>query len=333
MGYSRRLLGIWHRAIIGCVVLTSCFIHLGCSGGSPTAPGPSVPVPVTQTLRVITSDGRLLGTTTYSGTSAEMLTVSIADIANRGINISSIDPDHAVIREDNVNGQVGAYVVHTTNGRLTFQPTTSIRILWGMNNSNGADYAGAFAGRQFNVGTLGSALSRGLRRTPTRHYTVSRLTAATLPQGWEANHLVDDLADSAPLIDCLAVFNDMMAVNGVKYLETVWREVAEPDLRAGFARPVPGYILGNYSGIHTSIGYFWVNPFSLATPGGGPTPYATLRAICIAEAVEEIMQYDNPFGAGTTALLFGYSTRLTDTIQVLPVAKDYYRFGALMPRP
>ncbi len=149
------------------VVASGLLAAAACSGGSssPASPLTTAVGPIVQSIQVFRSDGVSLGTVSYSQqNNFDPLTVTVADLSAKGINTSTIDPNYVVLREANSGTLLGAFVTNSTAGSLTFTPTTSTRILWGMNKTNGTDYSCGAA--QFQ---------QGIRN---RYATVRRLSVA-----------------------------------------------------------------------------------------------------------------------------------------------------------
>ena len=90
-------------------------------------------------------DGRDLGSATFTATLGTALSVSVDDLRGRGLDLTTVDPNFVVGREENIGSRLGAYVARSTSGRLTFEPSPATRIVWTMNALNHADCAGAAA--------------------------------------------------------------------------------------------------------------------------------------------------------------------------------------------
>jgi hypothetical protein len=256
---------------------------------------------VTQSIRVRTSDGRDLGTVDLTGTSGQLMRVAVEDLRDRGIAIGTIDPTYFVLREENQGDQLGAYVSRTTGDNLAFVPTTSTRILWVMNATNGANYACAAA-------TPLILLDWSFNHS--RYSTAQRLTPA--------NNTVPDFAvvdgDMTSVIAGLDLLNQAWSVGGVKYAEIRWiGDASTAEINAGLGlntnTPSIGYHIGNS---------FIVNP-----------AYAnvTRMTTSVEEALEVFLTYDDLCGKNTVLSLFQLGFSGTE---LSPAGRDLVRFGVLM---
>jgi hypothetical protein len=178
----------------------------GC-GQSPTSPSPTSGV-VLQPLTVISSDGRELGSATFSAASGSLLSVTLDDLRSRGIHLTGVDLNFIVLRESNSGQRLGAYVTRTSNGTLSFEPSPLNRIVWMMNTNNGADYSDAAN----TPGFLGGFPD------DNRYDRVARLTATN--NTITAFTVVD--GDTSIIQGALDLLNQVWLVNGVRLAELLW---------------------------------------------------------------------------------------------------------------
>jgi len=267
---------------------------------SPTTPIPEpepIPQIVAQPLEIWTSDGRLLGSTTITATAGQSVTITAQDLIDRGVPMDTVDHIQFALRERNEGGVLGKLVTSTPTS-LTFVPTTSPRILWGMTTVNGADYGAA------GVYLAGSNVFR-------RYLTVNRLTAA--------NNTYPDLVPLAgSTVDFeagLAMLNEIWTVAGVQLAHMTWTgDAATADFHGGLATLSTMTV----AGFHGER-YFSANPKfgSIVT-----------RNVIVAEAIESLHTFNDLLHLPTTQALFGQY----NAAEMTPVGKDYVRFAALLAR-
>jgi hypothetical protein len=282
-----------------------------CGGGNGGGPGPVGPTPtaVTQRILVLNSDGTELGRTSYDGNTNQNMTIDYNSLASKGVRVDISDPNYFAIREANQGDKVGNYVANTTNGQLSFTPTDSERVIWLMNNQNGADYAGAW----------NSGIGRNGMLSDKRYLTARRLTSE--------NNTVSDFevvdTDITPLIQATQIINDVWRVetpNGiVKMAEISWLgDAPSADINAGL-----GYWKTNRTASGVRIGNNYLTNAGM--------PKVTQKIIGSVEKIEGSMKFDDAFGRGSTDTFYG-PVVFTEQTQMLPRGKDYARM-TILSRP
>jgi hypothetical protein len=280
-----------------------------CGAQSPVAPTPTptpvptstpTPVSVTQSIRVVTSDGRDLGETSFEGIRGQTLSITLDDLRNRGIPLDSVDPTYFVLREVNQGSRLGGYVSRADVGAVYFAPTSGSRILWVMNATNHANYACAGATPYFLWDRLDNH---------SRYAAVQRLTPSN---NTVAEFTVGD-GDTTSIVAGLTMLNQAWLVGGVKYAELRW--VGDD----------PGEIFAGLGTTKTflSSGYHIENSYVV---GPGLLPIIQSN-VSVEEALEVLLTFDDLCGQNSVHSLFASPYVSSD---LSPAGKDLVRFGALM---
>lgn len=209
------------EAGLAAVALTAA---VGCGGGggpaAPTAPRGNL------VIRGYNSNGASLGTATYENVSGGTLSITLQDLAAKGLSSSGIDASFAVLRLPESGSELGSLVVNTSTGRLTFPATPGELSFYGFDTSNGANYECAF-GTGFG------------QRLPARHATVRKLAAG------EAFPLAGvTVIDPPPAFEdlipeALSKLNAALTVGGLRYGSLSWVGTQSgATLAGGFASPI-----------------------------------------------------------------------------------------------
>jgi len=288
------------RSVASLLALAAC----ACGSQPPDGPGSTptrTPAPgFTQTIRVLTSDGRELGTLQLEATGNQLTRLTAQDLRSRGIDTSTVDSTYFVLRYDNLGDHLGSLLLRTMTGELIFAPSNTPLILWMMNATNNANYGCAAATPSFLVDRPDNH---------ARYASVQRLTPT--------NNSVPDFTvvdgDTSNLVAGLELLNRAWNVGGVKYAELHWVDDASGEILGGLGRnrTIPS------SGYHIDSS-FVILP---AAPG------LTQATVTVEEALEVLLTYDDLCGMNTSQSLFQLPFISTD---LSPTGKDLVRFGVLM---
>jgi hypothetical protein len=305
------------RVFVAAGLAAAAVVGAACGAG-PAAPsdGHQVPVvtlpSVVQPIEVRTSDGRVLGTFTMTGSEGLPLTLTRVPVQAHW-DISNTDLDFYALREANVGDQLGALVaVSTSQAGLSFLPATRTRVLWLMNAANGADYACAWA-----TG-LGA---KGIWRN-SRYASAAMDPDAVLPA---FPSMVAVMRDPAAILRAFQLMNAAWEVGGARYSSLTYGAAAAVDVRFAWATGTCfGLLL--WGGCHDYQGHFAINAADWSTDLDD-----AVAVVATEEATETYFDFDDLCGRDTFHSLFDPDVR--PVTQVTARGADYLRFGALMARP
>ena len=259
-------------------------------------------VQYTVALVVRNSDGSTVGNVSYTVDAGYSLTLTVSALAAKGIDTSHLADGYLVARNPDAGGFVGTFVASSEQNAdktLRLTPTSNLSlVIYGLNNSNGADYAGAFS-----TCTIGQDIV-------ARQVTVRRLLPGEKPYSDSDIRVGPD----QPIIDAIAMINqEFLLANGTKLAELTWT----PD-NAG-ATVAAGYYAGNGDGIHTTVSMFsfMANVRDAYAVGENNTFFI--------EGIEMLLMFNDIFHDNSTLTFLAIGGPSE-------VGKDYARFGALFAR-
>ena len=290
----------------------------GCGrGGSNASDTPSTaPVLCTIDAEVRSSTGDTLGDLTLTGLAAgSQVTLTVAALRDRGIRTGSLAEGHLVARKLDTFGTYGTFVgdfvassQQRADGALVLTVTASQRlVIYGLNNTNNADYAGAFAtGNAGYPGGFGrDMLARKLKvRALKAGEPLWRSTGVYAVEGPDeyARAGIDEINAS------------LLMTNGVRlgFIDYIGS--------ADTADAALGYFSGGPAdGLHSN-GAPWV--FS-ANEAYRQNPGAS-RCVFYAEGIELLLRFDNLLNSANTSMVV-----CNPDGELLPAAPDYVRAAAL----
>lgn len=301
------------------LLASSSMAAAGCGKGGSSTPETLPPAPVICTLdaEVRNSTGDTLGDLTLTGLAAgSRVTLTLAALRDRGIRTGSLADGYLVARQPDTFGSYGTFVgdfvassQQRADGALVLTVTASQRlVIYGLNNTNNADYAGAFA-----TGNAGYPGGFG------RDMLARKLKARALKAGEELWRSTGVFAVEGPDEHARAGIDEINAsllmTNGVRlgfidYMGSV-----------DAADAAVGYFSGGgrADGLHSNRAP-WV--FS-ANETYRPNPGAS-RCVFYAEGIELLLRFDNLLSSANTSMVV-----CNPDGELLPAAPDYVRAAAL----
>ena len=273
----------------------------GCTGTPVLSQTCSLPRTVTAAVR--NSDGTALGTVTWTVENGSTLSLTVSSLTAKGIDTSHLADGHLVARNPDAGGFVGTFIDSSeqhADKAVKLSVTSDLNlVLWGLNNTNGADYAGAFSTCEIGQDIV------------ARQVTVRRLLPGEKPYSDSDIRVGPD----QPIIDAIAMLNqEFLLDNGTKLAEMTWT----PD-NAG-ATTAAGYYAGNGQGLHTTV-----SMFSFMANINDVSDYLGTKNILFIEGIEMLLMFNNVFHDNST------NTFLSAGVPSV-VGKDYARAGALFAR-
>ncbi len=239
------------RACGGILVSTVLLCAACGQESSPAAPTPAATAPpgkVTITADVRNSDGTLLGRTAFYAQPGDNLTVTVDELAARGIDTHAIDRGFLVARTPNQGGFMGSFIASNWGSfPLTIKVSDSRNIVvWGLNTSNRADYPTAFA---YGLGGRPDAYTS---RQPFR----TQLRVSMFPTGmdvltlWSGRSVTTVDASDVPLRRATDMFNKAMSIaDGLTLMRASWGAGDGMAVRVGwfegYGLGSTGFVVGN----------------------------------------------------------------------------------------